>query len=48
MKRIHDSLIASEMKTDLLLITHSLYADLNYTKEDAIQDLLKFLERHNL
>ena len=48
MMNIDEMLYTSEMRTDILQIANALNSDSNYTKEDAIQDLLKFLEKHNL
>jgi len=45
---IQELLYTSEMRTDILQIANALQSDSNYTKEDAIQDLLKFLEKYNL
>ncbi|USK61300.1 hypothetical protein [Peribacillus asahii] len=45
---IGEMLYTSEMRTDILQIANALKSDSNYTKEDVIQDLLKFLEKHNL
>ena len=45
---IRELLYTSEMRTDILQIANALQSDSNYTKEDAIQDLLKFLEKYNL
>jgi len=46
MMNIDEMLYASEIRTDILTIANALQNDSNYTKEDAIQDLLKFLEKH--
>jgi len=45
---IQELLYTSEMRTDILQIANALNSDSNYKKEDAVQDLLKFLEKHNL
>lgn len=45
---IQELLYTSEMRTDILQIANALQSGSNYTKEDAIQDLLKLLEKHNL
>jgi len=46
MMDIGKMLYESEIRTDILTIANALQSDSNYTKEDAIQDLLKFLEKH--
>jgi len=45
---IRELLYTSEMRTDILQIANDLNSDSKYTKEDAVQDLLKLLEKHNL
>lgn len=48
MNNIDELLRQSELRTDILTIANYLDSDVNYTKEDAVQDLLKFLEKHTL
>jgi len=48
MMNIDEMLYESEIRTDILKIANALQNDSNYTQEHAIQDLLKFLEKHNL
>ncbi|MEH7223897.1 hypothetical protein V7112_08750 [Bacillus sp. JJ1566] len=49
MPTIREVLEKSEMKTELLMIAINLEeGDELYTKQDAIQDLLKFIDKYNL
>ncbi|MCM3651289.1 hypothetical protein [Metabacillus litoralis] len=48
MTNITELLRQSELRTAILTIAHDLTSDENYSKEDAVNDLLKFLEKHQL
>lgn len=48
MTNIIDLLQKSELRTDILTMAHNLSSDENYSKEDAVNDLLKFLEKHQI
>ncbi|MGG3803124.1 hypothetical protein [Metabacillus fastidiosus] len=48
MKDIDELLQRSEMKTDILTIANNLDSDENYSKKDAVFDLLEFLYKHNM
>ena len=45
---IQEMLHKSEMATDILTIAFALQEEENYTKEDAIKELMGFLEKHDL
>ena len=45
---IPEMLKKAEITTDILSIAFDLQEDKNYTKEDAIEALLNFLEKHGL
>ncbi len=48
MTKLDELLRISEIRTAILTIAQFLDSDVNYKKEDAVQDLLELLENHNL
>ncbi|MGE8079061.1 hypothetical protein [Peribacillus loiseleuriae] len=48
MPDILEMLRNSKIRTDILRIANDLLTDSNYTKEDAAQDLVTFLEKNNI
>lgn len=48
MPDIHELLRQSELRTGILTIIHRLVDEPDYSKADAVQDLLEFIEKHNL
>ncbi|MGQ4668603.1 hypothetical protein ACUIJN_22755 [Metabacillus halosaccharovorans] len=48
MKDIKEMLRVSEIRTDILTIAFWLIDDPKYSKEDAAEALVKFLEKHEL
>lgn len=48
MPTIRDMLDNAQMKSDILMIAFNLEEDDLYTKQDAIQDLLKLIEKFDL
>lgn len=48
MKNIYELLRQSELKTDILRIAFNLQNDEDYSKEEASQELLNLLYKHNL
>lgn len=48
MPTIRDMLDKSEMKTEILLIAFALEDDELYTKQEAIKELLKLIEKYDL
>lgn len=45
---ISELLHRSELRMDILRIANDLHDDDQYSKDEAVKDLLKFLEKHNL
>ncbi|MBO1515681.1 hypothetical protein [Metabacillus bambusae] len=48
MKNINELLRNSEIRTAILTIANDLISDENYSKEEAAEELLELLYKHNL
>ncbi|WP_207981221.1 hypothetical protein [Metabacillus bambusae] len=48
MNNIDELLRQSELRTDILRIANDLNSDADYSKEEAAQELLNLLYKHNL
>jgi hypothetical protein len=48
MTNLKEALLKSELRTDILKIAFDLQDDPDYTKEDALNALLQYIEKHEI